>query len=109
MPRQGAAGCGARNILLAVASARQDGPDGAQSAFDHAVRREREAIRTHERSARLQDQVASLFERQAAGDTTRRDLLLRQAERARTRANAARARAASARQRLAAEGVESSE
>lgn len=85
------------------------GPRSArsQAAFEHAVRRERAAIVTHETSARRLDEMAAELE---AASILDRDDCVRQhaldvAARARTRAADARERADVVRRRLAREGV----
>jgi hypothetical protein len=84
-----------------------DGAERSRSAFDRAVRREREAIVLHERAATMHEATARRLD---AAVLTSVDLLYGESLRARaaaerTLALLARARAAGVRARLTAEGV----
>ena len=82
--------------------------EAAQSAFERAVERERQAIVRHEQSAQRQDELADSLEQRAghARDALVAQVQIDQAAAARERAKAARERAATARKRLRDEGVE---
>jgi hypothetical protein len=85
----------------------QEGTARARRAFDHAVKREREAIATHERAAIMHERAAALLEQAALTehDPTRVDELTQRAQFERERTAAANRRADVARDRLRSEGV----
>lgn len=82
--------------------------DRAQTALEHAVAREREAIKLHESAAGHLDEMAAQLERHALhyDDRLLQQEALDAAANARERARAVRARAATARERLRAEGFD---